>query len=44
MSIETAAFAGMSLVVLWGLVVLLIAAISSKRPRPTDTPEKLSHR
>jgi hypothetical protein len=43
MSIETAVFTGMSIVALWGVAVLLIAAISSKRSRPTGSPGKLSH-
>ncbi len=42
MSIETAVFTGMGIIVLWGLIMLLIAAASTKKSRSVNTPEKLS--
>jgi|GEM_PF-4219830 len=42
MSIETAVFSGMGLIVLWGLVMLWIAANSAHKSRSVNTPENLS--
>lgn len=41
MSIETAVFSGMGLIVLWGLVMLWIAANAARKSRSVNTPENL---
>jgi hypothetical protein len=42
MSIETAVFSGMGLIVLWGLVMLWIAANSAHKSRSVNASENQS--